>query len=51
MMKSGDTNEQLFNAAIRTFGGQARQVQLILRQWLREWGPDAKITDLLAGRK
>ncbi|KAA8755714.1 Z-ring formation inhibitor MciZ [Paenibacillus sp. UASWS1643] len=31
--------------------GQARQVQLILKQWLREWGPDAKLVDLLAGRK
>ncbi|WP_145045266.1 Z-ring formation inhibitor MciZ [Paenibacillus xylanexedens] len=31
--------------------GQPKQVQLILRQWLREWGPDAKLTDLLAGRK
>lgn len=31
--------------------GQARQVQLILKQWVREWGPDAKLVDMLAGRK
>ncbi|MBY0203852.1 Z-ring formation inhibitor MciZ [Paenibacillus polysaccharolyticus] len=31
--------------------GQARQVQLILRQWMREWGPETKLSDMLAGRK
>ncbi|MGP3784713.1 Z-ring formation inhibitor MciZ [Paenibacillus sp. 1A_MP2] len=31
--------------------GQARQVQLILKQWVRESGPEAKLIDMLAGRK
>ncbi|CAH1217716.1 MULTISPECIES: Z-ring formation inhibitor MciZ [Paenibacillus] len=31
--------------------GQARQVKLILKQWLNEWGPDARVADLIAGRK
>ncbi|PYE51703.1 Z-ring formation inhibitor MciZ [Paenibacillus barcinonensis] len=31
--------------------GQARQVQLIIRQWVREWGPDTKLSEMLAGRK
>ncbi|WP_434750489.1 Z-ring formation inhibitor MciZ [Paenibacillus amylolyticus] len=31
--------------------GQAKQVQLILKQWIREWGPETKLSDMLAGRK
>lgn len=31
--------------------GQAKQVQLILKQWMREWGPETKLSDMLAGRK